>query len=210
MEQLRNFGIIPFSRGALTSLLQAYSSPNDKISSLIANGDIIPLKKGLYVVSERYRSEKLSMEVLANQIYGPSYVSLDSALSYYGIIPEKVNVVTSVTVKRSRKFENQAGNFTYLSAPKNYVGIGVVSESSDGVHSFLIASPEKALCDKIIFTRNLRLASVKSVAEFLNDDLRADFSETGVFDFSVIERCVEFGIKKRELSLLLKYLIKNY
>ena len=80
MNQLNNFGIIPFTRGALTQMLRDYSSPNDKISSWLSNGDIISLKKGLYVVSQKYRTEKLNLEIIANQIYGPSYISLDSAL----------------------------------------------------------------------------------------------------------------------------------
>jgi predicted transcriptional regulator of viral defense system len=92
MKQLKNFGIIPFTRGALTQMLKEYSSPNDKISSWLANGDIISLKKGLYVVSEMHREQKLNLEIIANQIYGPSYVSLDWALQFYGVIPEKVNV----------------------------------------------------------------------------------------------------------------------
>ena len=209
MKQLSNFGIIPFSRGALTPLLREYSSPNDKISSLLANGDIISLKKGLYVVSEQYRKEKLNLEILANQIYGPSYVSLDSALSYYGIIPEKVNIITSVSTKRSRKFENKIGFFNYYYATEQYAGIGINSDSSDGIHNFLIASLEKALCDKIVFTKNLQLKLMKSFERLFGEDLRADFSGIQSLNFQIIERCIDCGIKRKELLLLGKYLQNN-
>ncbi|MDD3860548.1 MAG: hypothetical protein PHW83_10145 [Bacteroidales bacterium] len=206
MNQLNNFGIIPFTRGALTQMLREYSSPNDKISSWLANGDIISLKKGLYIVSEQYRTEKLNLEIIANQIYGPSYVSLDSALQFYGIIPEKVSVVTSVCTKRSKSFENEIGIFSYYGVKEQYAGIGVDTKSKDGKHYFLIATIEKALCDKIIFTKNLQLKSLKAVHRFLEDDLRADFSGKEKFNLNIIKQCAECGIKSRELTLLEKYL----
>jgi hypothetical protein len=206
MKQLNNFGIIPFTRGALTQMLREYNFPNDKISSWLTNGDIISLKKGLYVVSENYRTEKLNLEIIANHIYGPSYVSLDSALQFYRIIPERVSVVTSVCTKRSKSFENGFGIFNYYGAKEKYAGIGVDSKSQDGIHYFLIATVEKALCDKIVFTKNLQLKSLKSVQRFLEDDIRADFSAIESFNFNMLEQCAECGVKSKELSSLIKYL----
>ncbi|MBN2777781.1 MAG: hypothetical protein JXR36_09065 [Bacteroidales bacterium] len=206
MKQLNSFGIIPFTRGALTQLLRQYSSPNDKISSWLANGDIISLKKGLYVVSENYRKEKLNLEIIANQIYGPSYVSLDSALQFYGVIPEKVNVVTSVCTKRSKSFENGIGFFKYFGVNEKYAGIGIDSKSQDGIHYFLIATIEKALCDKVVFTKNLQLKSLKSAQRFFEDDLRTDFSGIENFNFQIIDQCCECGIKKNDLIIMAKYL----
>lgn len=206
MNQLNNFGIIPFTRGALTQMLRDYSSPNDKISSWLSNGDIISLKKGLYVVSQKYRTEKLNLEIIANQIYGPSYISLDSALQFYGIIPEKVSVVTSVCTKRAKSFENEIGIFNYYYAKDSYASIGVDSKSNDGKHYFLIATLEKALCDKIVFTKNLQLKSLKAVQSFFADDLRADFSGIDKFNLNIINQCAECDIKSKELTLLEKYL----
>jgi len=205
MEQLKGFGIVPFAKGALFNMLRTYKSPNDKVSALIENGDIISLKNGLYVVSEKHRSEKLIIELIANQIYGPSYVSLDSALAYYGLIPEKVSVVSSICSKRSRKFKNSLGHFYYFSAKPDYFEIGVNSISIDNRHHFLMASIEKAICDKIIFTQNLNIVSIKSMELFLVENLRFDFSGIQEFDFSIIEKCIECGIKTKALTLLLKY-----
>ena len=120
MKQLKQFGIIPFTNSALKLLLGNYSSPNDKISSLMASGDIIQIKKGLYVVSEDYRSKKISKEIIANLIFGPSYLSLDFALSYYGIIPERVAITTSITTKRGKYFSTTFGNFYYIHASYEY------------------------------------------------------------------------------------------
>ncbi len=79
----------------LVSCLQGYAKPRDRISSLLAVGSLIRLRKGLYVLDERYRRATVSREYLANLIYGLSYVSLDYALSYYGLIPEHIEDVTS-------------------------------------------------------------------------------------------------------------------
>jgi hypothetical protein len=131
---------------------------------------------------------------------------LDSALQFYGIIPEKVSVVTSVCTKRSKSFENEIGIFNYYYAKDSYARIGVDSKTNDGKQYFLIATLEKALCDKIVFTKNLQLKSLKAVQGFLEDDLRADFSGIDKFILNIINQCAECGIKSKELTLLEKYL----
>ena len=91
--------------------LKNYASPLGKLSRILHSGDLIRVKKGLYVFGEPYRRGNLSMEMLANMIYGPSYVSLEWALSYYGLIPEKVEEITSVTMKRKKKYDTPIGRF---------------------------------------------------------------------------------------------------
>jgi len=81
-----------------------YAHPRDKISDLLNKGIIIRVKKGLYVFGDGARQTPYSTEVLANLIYGPSYISLDYALQHYALIPERVDGVTSLTTGRSRKF----------------------------------------------------------------------------------------------------------
>lgn len=208
MKQLKQFGITPFSHGALKLLLKDYKSPNDKISHLISSGDIIPLKKGIYVVSEEYRAQKISKELMANLIYGPSYVSLDSALSYYGMIPEKVMVTISITPKRAKKISNFFGDFIYLHSSSHYYSIGITQETVDNQCHFLISTPEKALCDKIVFTKKLNINSLKAMQQFLFEDLRVDFHHFPRFDHSVIEKCIKSGHKKKELEFLIKAIRK--
>src|SRR4030042_3425690 len=91
-----------FDYQTLTDVLKGLSSPRDKITDMVRQGIIIRVKKGLYVFGDKYRRHPYSRELLANLVYGPSYVSLDYALAYYGIIPERAEALPSVTVGRCR------------------------------------------------------------------------------------------------------------
>ena len=84
----------------LMSCLTAYKQPRDKLTDLLKKNYLIRIKKGLYIFAKDYRLRPFSLEVLANLIYGPSYISLEYALSYYGMIPERVNRITSICFKR--------------------------------------------------------------------------------------------------------------
>lgn len=106
-----------FDYQTLMLQLGGYGSPRDRISRLIASGEIIRIKKGLYIFEEVYRRKPLSSMYLANILYGPSYVSLDYALSHYGLIPERVMEVTSVTPERSKGYQTPLGNFSYRHIP---------------------------------------------------------------------------------------------
>lgn len=86
----------------LVAILRPYAKPRDRITALLADGSLVRVRKGLYVFGERYRREPLIREALANLIYGPSYVSLDYALSRYALIPERVVAVTKGDDSRGR------------------------------------------------------------------------------------------------------------
>jgi predicted transcriptional regulator of viral defense system len=206
MGTLEQFGIIPVDFATLSAFLGKYKSPGDKVSNLEKVGELIRLKKGMYVVSPKVHGHYISKELVANHLYGPSYVSLESALSYYKIIPERTYSVRSMVLKRSRKFSTSLGNFEYLTADKEYFNIGVAVEIIDNQYAFLIASPEKALCDLIIATPRIRIQSVKAMRTYLEEDLRADFSALENFDKKIIEQCIEVGKKKIELTQLYKVL----
>ncbi len=170
-EPLLKMKISEFDYNFLLSLLSDYRHPRDKISELLKTKVIIRVKKGIYVLGPVYH-KPYSLLVLANMIYGPSYISGDFALSHYGLIPEKVVTITSMTPKRKRTFATPVGFFSYeyLSMEKFSVGITWVSLDDD--RSFLIASKEKALVDKIhkleAFTSKMELKS------YLVDGLRID------------------------------------
>ena len=107
---------------------------------------IIPLKKGLYVLNEDDRKILPSREFIANQLVFPSYVSLEYALSFYGIIPEKTYQVTSVTSKKTTEFVNPFGTFTYRNLKVSlFFGFFTLEDEND--MQFLIAEKEKALLD---------------------------------------------------------------
>jgi predicted transcriptional regulator of viral defense system len=100
-----------FDYQVLMDVLRDYEHPRDKITAMLRQGVIIRVKKGIYVFGEKYSRGPFSREVLANMIYGPSYVSLDYALHYHGLIPERVEAVTSVTSGRGRRFSTPVGLF---------------------------------------------------------------------------------------------------
>src|SRR5262245_29628514 len=91
----RNIKTEEFDYPALMQELSQYKKPRDAVTRFLHNGSIVRVKKGLYVFGENYRKGMICKESLANLIYGPSYISLEYALSYYGLIPERVEEITS-------------------------------------------------------------------------------------------------------------------
>ena len=163
-----------FDYQALLDTLREYDRPRDKITNLLRQGAIVRIKKGIYVFGEKYRRTPLSREVLANMIYGPSYISLDYALHYYGMIPERVESVTSVTCNRGRRFSTPVGLFIYRGISMNAYQIGIDQISLDRGRTFLMAIPEKALSDKIHDDRGTSIRTQAEMRTHLLDNLRID------------------------------------
>lgn len=203
MDNLKKIGNIPFGLGVLQSLYPDCRHISDKAIRLEAEERIIRLKKGLYV-SRPENGEVLSLQLVANHIYGPSYVSMSSALRWYGMIPERVELVQSVTTKHSRDFCNTLGSFRYQNCSAKYFPIGVTMQGKGNVR-FLIATPEKALCDYINFNK-VSLRFIKDVGPFLEEDLRIDTDMLGDLDPELIRLCAENGRKSGSLYSLLKFL----
>jgi predicted transcriptional regulator of viral defense system len=206
MERLKNIGIIPVNTDVLYSLYGNLNHPDKKLIELERKGLIIRIKRNLYVVSPNVHHQEISRELLANHLYRPSYVSFESALSYYGLIPERVYSMLSVCTKQRKQYNTPLGNFEYVKAPENYFQIGIHQEIINNSYAFLIASPEKALCDKIVNSRNVRIQSVKAMHEYLENDLRFEISALSSFNADIIENCIKQGRKKTELTQLLKLL----
>jgi len=201
MDILQKLGGVPFGLDVLQSLFPDCRHISDKALRLEAEGRIVRLKKGLYVAAV---GERLSLELAANHIYGPSYVSMSSALRWHGLIPERVVMVQSVTTKHSRDFANALGNFHYQYCTAEYFPIGVTLQGQGDVR-FLMATPEKALCDYINFNK-VSFRFVKELGPFLEEDLRLDMDCLAQFDLDIIRRCAETGRKSGALSTLLKFL----
>ena len=162
-----------FDYQVLTDALSGYSKPRDKLTKLLAGGAIVRIKKGLYCFGEGLRREPISREQVANLIYGPSYVSMDYALSYHGLIPERVEVVTSVTTRRSRSFETPLGFFSYRMLHEARYATGAILEGI-GKTTFLIATPEKALVDRVWTDSRFSGNRISDFEAYLLDDLRID------------------------------------
>src|SRR5579871_4020362 len=94
-------------------ILQDYAQPRAKITALLRSKDLIRVKKGLYLLDGKDEDKPFVKETLANLIYGPSYISMEYALAFYGFIPERVEVLTSVTSKKDKLFKTPVGVFNY-------------------------------------------------------------------------------------------------
>ena len=206
MYNLKQYGTIPISPAILAESLSEYKSPKDKISSLEGSGQLIRIKNGLYVVSNKVTNKNLSLELIANQIQGPSYISFESALWYYGLIPERVYVTKSASMQRGKSYNTPLGRFEYIKVAEPYFAIGLQHILVENEYAFLIAKPEKALCDLIISTAGLRLQSVRAMREYLFEDIRIDTDSLSGWDLNIIEDCIKFGYKKTEMRLLYKFL----
>jgi len=202
-KKLSSFGGVPLTHGALLSILGEYRSPNDKIVRMIDDGLLLPIKRGLYAVSPEINGKPLSLTLVANLLYGPSYVSMDYALYHYGIIPERVVEVTSMTTRRGKKYDLAVGRFSYTHSPSEFYAIGIDRVENSDKTGFLMASPEKALCDKLVFTRNLNIKSREAIEKLVFDDLRIDEDSLARFDIKVIEACIDADIKSDMLRALL-------
>ena len=206
MQQLKNIGVIPINKDVLYSLYSDQKRPDRKIPELEQKELIIRVIRNLYVVSPKVHNLKISTELVANHLYRPSYVSLETALSYYGMIPERVYAIRSMTTKRAKTFTTPLGNFDYKTISADYFSIGIRQEILQNQYAFLIATPTKAICDMIVATPNLRLQSVKAMQNYLIEDLRIDFEVLETLDKEIVRQCVEVGKKKGELNLLLKFI----
>lgn len=120
------------------------------VNKALKKQELIKIRRGLYILAEKYRRKKISAFYLANRIVPQSYISLESALSFHGWIPERVSTVRSILpVGRRKTFINSFGEFAYYQLPTNpFEFLTSVSriEEIQG-EPFLIASPLRALAD---------------------------------------------------------------
>jgi hypothetical protein len=172
-----------FDYNLLLHALRDYKKPRDKIRSLIQNKDILRVKKGLYVLGKAY-NKPYNKFVLANLIYGPSYITGQTALAFWDMIPERVELIISMTAKRKKQFETQVGRFSYLYCPKAAFNIGIRLEDAGDQKNILIASPEKALCD--ITAAQPHISTKNEMKEYL-ELMRLDYSGGRNLEISLLE-----------------------
>lgn len=176
----------------LMDCLKNYKSPRSKITHLLRSGELIRVKKGLYVFGTSYRRSLLSLEILANKIYGPSYVSLEYALAFYGLIPEYVVEVTSVTTKRRKKYETPLGRFSYEPLPTSLFSTGFTLLQVSDQELALIATPEKALAD-LFYMRRFKIETIPDLEALLFEDLRLDEAGIRKFHIGVLSDILKAG-----------------
>ena len=173
-EVIEKYAGVPFTGRTFRQELTKYAAADDKLERLVAGGSLLRIKNGLLAISPELSGVGIERGLVANMLYGPSYVSYETALAHYGLIPERVVEVRSAVVKRGKVFDTALGRFGYRTVSLDCFGLGVRSESA-GRANYLIASPTKALCDLLVARPNLRITSPKTLHEFLEADLRFDF-----------------------------------
>lgn len=182
--------------------LEQYSNKNNKISRDIKNGKLFKIIPGLYETDSTTPGY-----LLAGSIYGPSYISFDYALSFYGIIPERVTTITCATnnKKKTKEYNTDFGVFTYRDVPILAYPEEIILKV-EGDYSYQIASREKALCDKLYI-----LSPLNNYAELENmlfNDLRIDISEFNKLDIHKIQKLSEL-YHSTNVSLLSRYVRRN-
>ncbi len=192
-----------FTTHQLLEKYKDYKDPFGKIRRMVEKEELFLITKGLYE-----DNKSTSAFFLAGAIYGPSYISFNTALSYYGLIPEAVYTISCATSnkKKKKQYENIFGFFTYQDVPASVFSYGI-NLIEDGKHSFMIATKEKALCDKLF-----SLAPIKSQKELeylLFVDMRIDANEFKKLNRNDIYFLASI-YHSTNVTLLEKYLRRNY
>ena len=186
----------------VASKLSNYANKNNKISRDIRDGKLFKIVNGLYETNPNTPGY-----LLAGYIYGPSYISFEYALSYYGLIPERVYTITCATLekKKKKKFDTSFGVFTYRDVPALAYPEEVLLIEEDG-YTYQIASREKALCDKLYILKPLN--NYRSLENILFLDLRVDASEFWKLDVQKIEYLSTL-YHSTNIELLAKYMRRD-
>lgn len=191
----------------LQDYFRDYANPRARIARLVRQGMLYRLKRGLYIRAAG-ASDVFIQGRAANRIYGPSYVSFVYALRWYGLIPEHVEHITSATFNRGRRkrYDTPVGSFFYQDVPvRAYpLGIGFVG---DRHRRFLMATPEKALCDELYRISGIR--SINGIKALLFQNLRLDPDEFSRLDRKALLHFAA-GYHAATLNTLTKFLRRDH
>jgi len=155
----------------LTEELKKYSSPKSKITKMINSKEIIQVKRGIFLDAN---DTSYSRNSLSSVIYGPSYISFESAMSYHGLIPERVTAVTcaSYNKNKNKEFHTSIGDFYYFYIPPKVFPYDTIIRE-ENKQNFIIASPEKAICDSLYRVKDIKTDD--DLMRLLIEDWRMDF-----------------------------------
>lgn len=202
LEILKDWPKNYISSNELRVKLQAsYFSIHSLLNRCVKGKHLMRLKQDFYLITEKVRVSKPSLFELASVLYGPSYISFESALSYHGLIPEAVFTTTSATSKRSRNIETEIGSFSYYHIPIKVFHIGV-SNTLDYCSNIFIADPFKALAD-MIYVKKKSWSNIIA----LSNDLRIDIENLQFSDLELLDKLAKTypnNRTKKVLNILLK------
>ena len=129
-----------------------------QLSRWVRSGRLVQLRRGVYAIAKPYRKVEPHPFLVANALRKNSYVSLQSALAFHGLIPEHVPACTSVTTGRSEKLETALGTFIYMRAKRDHLFGFRQMEVAANQFAF-VANPEKALLDLVYVTKGAQATS---------------------------------------------------
>ncbi|WP_332021171.1 type IV toxin-antitoxin system AbiEi family antitoxin domain-containing protein [Kaistella sp.] len=181
--------------------MKDYKRPNDKIHELIKREKLVSLKRGLYIWNSQILPEPFSV---ANVLYGPSYVSAESALAYHGLIPEQVFTIVSMTLKNSKNFNNPLGNFEYIKLQPPYYAFGIQQVELRENQFSLMATAEKAILDKIVTTSGTIFRSIEAASAFLLENMRMDEDLLKSLNTKEMASWISDAPKKESLKFVIK------
>lgn len=189
-----------YSFDGLAVKYKNYTDIKNKIRREVNSGRLVQITRGLYETNTNTEGK-----YFAGVIYGPSYLSFDYALSLYGLIPEATyRTYTSATFqkRKTKKYDNHYGTFTYRDVPSEAFRWDILLHEEDG-YSYQIATPEKALCDKLY-----TLPPIQNLTEFssiLFNDLRIDETELVKLNMNTIKELAPL-YHARNLNFLIKFI----
>jgi predicted transcriptional regulator of viral defense system len=171
----------------------------DNFTRWIAAGEIIRLKRNLYTFPE-YLKIPDSALYFANQIYRPSYISLQTTLHFYGIIPEEVVQFTSVSTLKTAFFQNSFGAYSYRHVSDNYM-FGYELKKTDAQVPFVIrmATPEKAIIDLLHLYPEYSTVEDMLNLRFNEDFMENDFNQAKMLDY---EKRIHSPALTRRINIL--------
>jgi len=205
-DTIEDFAGQPLTRQILLNILKEYRRPYDKMSELVHQKAIIPIKRGIYIAGPALKIATPEPFLLANHLHGPSYVSMQTALSHWQLIPERVYEISSVTTGHSKTYDTPLGRFSYTHLELPYYSYGQQQITLAKNQVALIGSPEKSICDTIIGTKGLLFRSRRHLREWLIEDMRIDKEALRTLRTSIMRDWLTHSPKKNSIDLLIKTL----
>jgi hypothetical protein len=166
----------------------------------VSAGEIIRLRPGLFLLAPEFRKTHPHPFVLAAVLHSPSHVSLESALSCHGLIPEAVFQVGSVTSARSRTFRTPVGVFSFIRVPASNPRAGVQALKVDGRSWAFVATPLRAIADLIYTRRDVSWA--KDGLAFLTESMRIERDDLENCSFEALDEVCESLRSRRTTDYL--------
>jgi hypothetical protein len=166
----------------------------------VSKGEIIRLKPGLFLLSEEFRKSQAHPFVIAGMLHSPSHISLESALSFHGFIPEAVFQVSSVTSARSRTYKTPIGFFSYRRVPLYYPKVGVKSEKIDKNSWAFVATPLRAIAD-LVYIRKEVMWENRGLS-FLTESMRIEVEDLRNMSFKGLDKLFDSFRNKRTRDYL--------